>query len=114
MCLHEGGGESDGSHVISFVTRNAIHMSSRNDHRRRDRSWERSDRDRDRDRYKDRDRGGDRGRGRGDRYRDSRRKSRSRSPRRGDHDRRSGAHNFFSFCVGKLIGNRARQERLSL
>ncbi|KAF9651507.1 DUF1777-domain-containing protein [Thelephora ganbajun] len=64
-------------------------MSSRNDHRRQDRSWERSDRDRDRDRHRDRDRGGDRDRGRGDRYRDSRRRSRSRSPRRGDHDRRS-------------------------
>ena len=84
-------------HVIESATQNAIHMSSRNDHRRRDRSWERSDRDRDRDRYKDRDRGGDRDRGRGDRYRDSRRKSRSRSPRRGDYDRRSGAHDSISF-----------------
>jgi len=82
----EGG---NGSHVIKFATLNAIHMSSRNDHRRRDRSWERNDRDRDRDRYRDRDRGGDKERGRGDRYRDSRRRSRSRSPRRGDHDRRS-------------------------
>ena len=98
----EGG---DGSaHVIRFATRNAIHMSSRNDHRRRDRSWERSDRDRDRDRYRDRDRGGDRGRGRGDRYRDSRRKSRSRSPRRGDHDRRLGVHDLFSFSVESSLG----------
>ena len=76
-------------------------MSSRNDHRRRDRSWERSDRERDRDRYRDKDRGGDRGRGGGDKYRDSRRRSRSRSPRRNDHDRRSGAHDFFSFSVEK-------------
>jgi U4/U6.U5 tri-snRNP-associated protein 3 len=81
--------------VIGFATRNVIYMSSRNDHRRRDRSWERSDRDRDRDRHRDRDRGGDRDRGRGDRFRDSRRRSRSRSPRRGDNDRRSGAHSFF-------------------
>ena len=96
------------SHVIDFATRDAIHMSSRNDHRRRDRSWERSDRDRDRDRYKDRERGGDRDRGRGDRYRDTRRKSRSRSPRRGDHDRRSGAHDSFSFWVVILTGGRER------
>ena len=54
-------------------------MSSRNDYRRRDRSWERDDRDKDRDR--------DRGR---DRY-SRRRSSRSRSPRRGGADsRRSG------------------------
>jgi len=79
-------------------------MSSRNDHRRRDRSWERNDRDRDRDRYGGRDRGGDRERDRGDRFRDSRRRSRSRSPRRGDHDRRPGVHDFFSFPVENLIG----------
>ena len=96
-------GGYDGSHVIRLATRNAIHMSSRNDHRRRDRSWERSDRDWDRDRYRDKDRGGDRDRGRGDRYRDSRRRSRSRSPRRGDHDRRPGAHNSFSFWVASLL-----------
>ena len=82
--------------MIGLASRNAVHMSSRNDHRRRERSWERSDRDRDRDRHRDRDRGGDRGRGRGDRYRDSRRRSRSRSPRRGEADRRSGVHHFFS------------------
>ncbi|KAK7054962.1 hypothetical protein VNI00_003425 [Paramarasmius palmivorus] len=54
-------------------------MSSRNDHRRRDRSWERSDRDRDRDRYS---RGGH-----GHRDSGRRRSSRSASPRRGDRDR---------------------------
>jgi U4/U6.U5 tri-snRNP-associated protein 3 len=72
-------------------------MSSRPDHRRRQRSWERDDRDRDRDRHS---RGG-RGRGGGrPRYDDGRRRSsRSRSPRDKErHDReRHGA-------PGKLSG----------
>ena len=93
------------SHVIGLATLlNAIWMSSRNDHRRRERSWERSDRDRDRDRHRDRDRGGDRDRDRGDRYRDTRRRSRSRSPRRGEGDRRSGAYGFFPFPSEKFTG----------
>lgn len=60
-------------------------MSSRDDRRRRERSWERDGRDRDRHRGSDRDRlGGD-----SRRRRDSR--SRSGSPRRGDKDR-DGRH----------------------
>ncbi|KAF9009397.1 hypothetical protein BDQ17DRAFT_1348020 [Cyathus striatus] len=59
-------------------------MSSRDDHRRRDRSWERDNRgDRDRrDRYP---RGGEHGRHREE---GRRRTSRSRSPARGERDRR--------------------------
>lgn len=66
-------------------------MSSRTDHRRRERSWEREDRDR--DKYRDRNRDRDRysRSGRPTTYRDSgrRRDSRSRSPRRDriDYDR---------------------------
>ncbi|KAI6150180.1 hypothetical protein EDD17DRAFT_1765820 [Pisolithus thermaeus] len=66
-------------------------MSSRTDHRRRERSWEREDRDR--DKYRDRDRDRDRysRSSRPTTYRDSgrRRDSRSRSPRRDriDYDR---------------------------
>lgn len=89
--------------MIGFATKGSIvHMSSRNDHRRRDRSWERIDRDRDRDRHRERDRGGDRGRG--DRYRDARRRSRSRSPRRSENDRRTGAFDLFLFGFEKLTG----------
>jgi len=108
------GGQRITRDQIRDAEGDAIRMSSRNDHRRRDRSWERNDRDRDRDRYRDRDRGGDRGRGRGDRYPDSRRRSRSRSPRRGDHERRPGAHGSFWFLGLKLTRNRERQERPSL
>ncbi|PPQ70287.1 hypothetical protein CVT24_000850 [Panaeolus cyanescens] len=67
-------------------------MSSRTDHRRKDRSWERDDRERDRGGYSRSSRGGG-----ADRYRDERpkRSSRSRSPgrrgyREGDRDRRGG------------------------
>ncbi|KIK94299.1 hypothetical protein PAXRUDRAFT_458135 [Paxillus rubicundulus Ve08.2h10] len=62
-------------------------MSSRTDHRRRERSWEREDRDRDRDKDRDRyARGGGPG---GHRDGGRRRNSRSRSPRRDrrDYDR---------------------------
>ncbi|KAF9036659.1 hypothetical protein BJ165DRAFT_1394660 [Panaeolus papilionaceus] len=67
-------------------------MSSRSDHRRRDRSWERDDKDRDRGGHSRSGRGGG-----GDRYRDDRpkRSSRSRSPgrrdyREGNRDRQRG------------------------
>lgn len=67
-------------------------MSSRHDHRRRDRSWERDDRDKGRDRDRDRDRD----RGRYSRRRTSR--SRSRSPRRaGTDSRRPGKCYSFQF-----------------
>jgi U4/U6.U5 tri-snRNP-associated protein 3 len=67
---------------VSVTTKSLlVLMTSRGDHRRRERSWERADRDRDRDKG-DRSRGWDRysrgGRG-GDGYRD-RRRSRSKSP----------------------------------
>ncbi|TFK42963.1 hypothetical protein BDQ12DRAFT_300976 [Crucibulum laeve] len=70
-------------------------MSSRGDHRRRDRSWERDDKDRGA-RYS---RGGRGGRGGGS-HRDEprRRSSRSRSPRRDDRDRR-GYGVLLTFCT---------------
>ena len=77
-------------------------MSSRDDRRRRERSWEKDDRDRDRDRdNRNRDRHRDRER-RGSEYR-RRRDSRSRSPRpsHGDRDRdgRSGQYDLYHIYV---------------
>ncbi|KAH0827137.1 hypothetical protein J3R83DRAFT_4825 [Lanmaoa asiatica] len=64
-------------------------MSSRADHRRRERSWEREDRDRGRDRDRDKDRYSRNTRTGGHRDAGRRRDSRSRSPRRDrrDHDK---------------------------
>ena len=77
-------------------------MSSRDDWRRRERSWEKDDRDRDRGRGRgrDRDRDGDRDRDRdrerrGGDYR-RRRDSRSRSPRHGHGDERNGEYYYIT------------------
>jgi len=72
-------------------------MSSRPDHRRRDRSWERDDRDRDRDKRSREYRGREAG---SRSYYDEgyRRPSRSRSPRRGgERDRRGGQSELLPF-----------------
>jgi len=77
-----------------------LFMSSRGDHRRRDRSWERDERDR--DRVRDKGRYGSNRSGRAPNRDEKRRSSRSRSPRQGDRDKerdrdRKGLVNLFFF-----------------
>lgn len=88
-------------------------MSSRSDHRRRDRSWERDDRDRDRDKRSREYRGREAG---SRSYYDEgyRRPSRSRSPRRGGERDRRGGHGeplpFSNYCATCLRTEVDRRE----